>query len=262
MTLPTLTQSVIEALRSAGATEEMIAAAVKASGELRTPHPGGRPRKHANGAERLREHRKRRRNETSSVTPSTCNETSSVTPPRNETSSVTRDEIRDEIPMARRMALGPALRGRLEEAGQGHFDADADIEPIRALLDQGCDLELDILPVVAREVPELPRPLRNWGAPWLVREILEARDRRLARGSLIQRVDEPKDQQPDQEPPPGIRPIARIPPPLPVRRTPRRLLTRFSRQNVRQRPTRPANKFARSFMGTSVAGSNRQSAFL
>jgi hypothetical protein len=36
------------------------------------------------------------------------------------------------------------------------------------LLDQGCDLEADILPIVAREVPELPRPLRNWGAPWLV----------------------------------------------------------------------------------------------
>ena len=48
MTLPTLLSAVVEALRSAGATEEMITAAVKASGELRTPHPGGRPRKHAN----------------------------------------------------------------------------------------------------------------------------------------------------------------------------------------------------------------------
>jgi hypothetical protein len=32
--------------------------------------------------------------------------------------------------------------------------------------------------IVAREVPELPRPLRNWGAPWLVREILAAREQR------------------------------------------------------------------------------------
>jgi hypothetical protein len=43
----------------------------------------------------------------------------------------------------------------------------ADLAPIRALLDQGCDLEAVILPIVARELPELPRPLKNWGAPWL-----------------------------------------------------------------------------------------------
>jgi hypothetical protein len=29
-------------------------------------------------------------------------------------------------------------------------------------------------------LPELPRPLKNWGAPWLVRDILAARDQRLA----------------------------------------------------------------------------------
>ena len=51
---------------------------------------------------------------------------------------------------------------------------------MRAVIEQGCDLDLDILPIVAREVPELPRPLRNWGAQWLVREILAARDQRLA----------------------------------------------------------------------------------
>jgi len=38
---------------------------------------------------------------------------------------------------------------------------------------------LNVLPIVAREVPELPRPLKNWGAPWLVRDILAARDQRL-----------------------------------------------------------------------------------
>ena len=32
-----------------------------------------------------------------------------------------------------------------------------------------------MLPIVARELPELPRPLKNWGAPWLAREILAAR---------------------------------------------------------------------------------------
>jgi hypothetical protein len=59
-------------------------------------------------------------------------------------------------------------------------DPDADVYPIQALLDQGCDLEADILPIVAREVPDLPRPLKNWGAPWLLREILAAREQRLA----------------------------------------------------------------------------------
>jgi hypothetical protein len=37
----------------------------------------------------------------------------------------------------------------------------------------------DILPTVSRTVPELPRPLKSWGAQWLVQEILAARDRRL-----------------------------------------------------------------------------------
>jgi hypothetical protein len=72
------------------------------------------------------------------------------------------------------------LRGRLQFVAPGSFDPAADISPIRALLDQGCDLEADVLPIVARELPELPRPLRNWGAPWLVREILAACEQRLA----------------------------------------------------------------------------------
>ena len=59
--------------------------------------------------------------------------------------------------------------------------------PIRALLAQGCDLEADVLPTVARTVPELRRPLKNWGAQWLVREILEARDRRLFPTLVIRR---------------------------------------------------------------------------
>ena len=35
------------------------------------------------------------------------------------------------------------------------------------------------MPTVARTVPELTRPLKNWGAQWLVREILAAREQRL-----------------------------------------------------------------------------------
>ena len=33
----------------------------------------------------------------------------------------------------------------------------------RGLIAQGCDLELEVLPIVAREIPDLPRPLKNWG---------------------------------------------------------------------------------------------------
>jgi hypothetical protein len=46
------------------------------------------------------------------------------------------------------------------------------------LIQQGCDLEGDVLPIVARELPELGRvgrPLRNWGAPWLVRALSTVR---------------------------------------------------------------------------------------
>jgi hypothetical protein len=70
---------------------------------------------------------------------------------------------------------------------QGHVDPAADIAPIEALLAQGCDLEADILPTVAGTVPDLPRPLKNWGAKWLVQEILAARDRRLFPTLVIRR---------------------------------------------------------------------------
>jgi hypothetical protein len=59
---------------------------------------------------------------------------------------------------------------------------------MRDVIRQGCDLEADVVPIVARELPELPRPLKNWGAPWLVREILAARDQRLA-GHRVEAID-------------------------------------------------------------------------
>jgi hypothetical protein len=77
------------------------------------------------------------------------------------------------------------LRERLDLVAGGSFDRDADFEPIVALIrDQGCDLEADVLPVVARLLPDLLRPLKNWGAPWLAKEIPAARDRRLMGGDL------------------------------------------------------------------------------
>jgi len=63
----------------------------------------------------------------------------------------------------------------------------ADVSPIRTLLAQGCDLEADVLPIVACEIPDMPCPLKNWGASWLVREILAARDQRLGDALEIRR---------------------------------------------------------------------------
>jgi hypothetical protein len=80
----------------------------------------------------------------------------------------------------RRNARVVSLKGLLVDAAGWNVDRDADVLTIRRLLDdEGCDLEADILPTVARTVPELPRPLKSWGAQWLIRDILTARDRRL-----------------------------------------------------------------------------------
>jgi hypothetical protein len=172
MTFPTLRPEVIAALRSAGATEEMIAAAVKAGGEFPTPQRGrvGRPRKYLTRAECDRAYYERRKQrEKIHEKTSQHDKTHEKTPP---------EEIREDTLAITRVRAD--LRGRLEEAAGGMADPGADVYPIQALLDQGCDLDADVLPVVAREVPELPRPLKKWGAPWLVRDILAAREARLA----------------------------------------------------------------------------------
>jgi hypothetical protein len=172
-----LVNAIVEALRSAGAREEMIAAAIKAGGELgnSTKPRGGRPRKHADDTARKRAWKK---GVTKRVTKLVAgDETGDETPLRpvgGDETPAPRNENRDEIS---RIVV---LRACLEGVAAGHFDPAADVEPIRALLDQGCDLEADILPTVARTVPELPRPLKKWGAPWLVRDILAAREQRLA----------------------------------------------------------------------------------
>jgi hypothetical protein len=128
----------IDALRSAGASEEIVALMQSCFDACIKP---GRPRKYPNRAAKQRAYRARRK--------------------QREKGHV-------------------SLRGRLYEAAQGQIESLADVAPILALIEQGCDLEADVLPVVARTVPELPRPLKNWGAAWLVREILAAREQRLA----------------------------------------------------------------------------------
>jgi hypothetical protein len=60
-TLPTTLPAILEALRNAGATEEIIAAAVKAGGEFENapPRQNGRRRKYADGPARQRAYRRR-----------------------------------------------------------------------------------------------------------------------------------------------------------------------------------------------------------
>jgi hypothetical protein len=179
MTLPTLPIAFVEALRSAGATEEMIVAAEKAYGEFgdSPPSRGGRPCKHADRAAKHRAYRERKKardetpaaeasrdetgDETSARMARAIAETIVAAVPRDETRNETpaveasRDETRDETDLyARSMAH---LRERLDLVAGGSFDPNADVSPIAALLDQGCDLEGDILPIVARELPELGR---------------------------------------------------------------------------------------------------------
>jgi hypothetical protein len=105
---------------------------------------GAAPTKHANEAERARQYRKRKkRHETSSVTANDGrdrDESGFVTP--------TRDETRDETPLF----VLEARQRLLLDAAEGNADPAADIGPIEALLDQGCNFEMDVLPVVAGEV--------------------------------------------------------------------------------------------------------------
>jgi hypothetical protein len=188
MTDPALLSALADAIRNAGATEEIIAALLQAGGAFeQAPRPkGGRPRKYADRAWRDRAYRERKkaRDETS-ADDRAHDETYDEIDRADHRAAHGGDETRydppqvpgDQIPY--RLAI-EHLHGRLLDAAHGNFDLSANIEPIRTLLDQGCDLEADILPIVAREVPELPRPLKNWGALWLVREILAARDQRLA----------------------------------------------------------------------------------
>jgi hypothetical protein len=57
-----------------------------------------------------------------------------------------------------------ALHVMLVDAARWNVDSDADVEPIRRLMfDKGCDLEADVLPTVARMVPELPRAAEELG---------------------------------------------------------------------------------------------------
>jgi hypothetical protein len=195
-----LQPQVIAALLTAGVTEEMIAGARQILGAC-TIRTVGRPRKYKNRAEcdRAYKLRKKEREKTRKKILDALS-LEEATPDAHALSlkevkaipATARDEIRDEIP---RFVI-EARQRLLLDAAQGHVDPAADIAPIQALLDQGCNFEMDVLPTVARTVPELPRPLKNWGAQWLVRGIPAAREQRLNRfadsvkgGAALRRSD-------------------------------------------------------------------------
>jgi hypothetical protein len=128
--------------------EEIIAAALAVGGanKYAPPSKGGRPRKHASDTARKRAWKQKA---TKRVTkPAGGDEMGDETQVHGR---LVRDETRDETPDLHRALL---------VAANGNADERASIEPIRAL-------EADVLPTVARTVPELPRPLKRWDAPWL-----------------------------------------------------------------------------------------------
>jgi hypothetical protein len=108
MTLPTLLSAIVEALRSAGATEEMIAAAEKAYGEFgdSPPSRAGRPRKHADRASKDRAYRERKKarvetrvetDRAARLGDETRVETPSAEAPRVETCDETPPVPRDQV---------------------------------------------------------------------------------------------------------------------------------------------------------------------
>jgi hypothetical protein len=107
MTCPKAFSAIAEALRSAGATEEIIAAAVNEFGafEDAPKRQGGRPRKHADRASKDRAYRERKK---------ARDEMRDEIPPRDEIRDkiqAPRDEIRDEIQASQVMASSLRQRG-------------------------------------------------------------------------------------------------------------------------------------------------------
>ena len=88
----------------------------------------------------------RRRDETRDETPA-------AQAPRDETCDEPPQVPRDQIPY--RLAM-EHLQDRLRDATHGNFDPGANLEPIRARIVQGCDLEADVVPIVAHLLPDLP----------------------------------------------------------------------------------------------------------
>jgi hypothetical protein len=183
---PRLVNAIAEALRSAGATEEIITALMNAGGTFEhVPRSkGGRPRKHfadraSTAVERAQASRARR-----NVAKPVAKPTPEVSQHGPDVAKHPLEVLQPSLPY--RLAI---VRERIGFVAPGKLDDAADLAPIVALINQGCDLELDVLPVVATRVSDLPRPLKNWGAPWLVREICAGRASLIAGRSAMPKID-------------------------------------------------------------------------
>lgn len=77
---------------------------------------------------------------------------------------------------------------RLVAAARGWVDEQSsNIVQIKAILDleaMGCDFALDVLPVVAENVPLLSDRLRSWGARWLRDAVIQHREERLRKAGV------------------------------------------------------------------------------
>jgi len=127
VTVPPWLPAIVNALISAGATEEIIAAAVKAGGDFGNspPRQRGRRRQYADDAARQRAWQ--RRNEIRDEIPAPDAQHYEIRN-ENQASAGPRNEIRNEIPIERppdagrnpfRLVPIQHLRGRLEEASRG-----------------------------------------------------------------------------------------------------------------------------------------------
>jgi hypothetical protein len=205
-----LPRKAVAAFRSAGATEEMIAGARLIYGSLPNEPPGRqrmyKTAKEADHAFYIRKRDKRRKMLANTKKNGKATHALSLAEvkaiamahPRQ-----TRDDetlrVNDETTWRSPPVL--SLKELLVNAARGNVDRAADVLTIRAMLDKGCDLEADVLPVVARTVPELPRPLKNWGAQWLLQEILAARDKREVAREPPREPPEPPEPLPRPQPP-------------------------------------------------------------
>jgi hypothetical protein len=159
---------VTKALSSAGASEEILSLVNLCFEQCLTPQDTGRPRQYANRNEQQRAYRERKRRE-KALADLDREDRRLAREGLEGASRLLVDAEPLAFPAQTRVA---SLKGRLVDAARWNVDREADVEPIRALIEQGCDLEADVLPVVARNVPDLTHPLRNWGVRWLVQDIV------------------------------------------------------------------------------------------
>ena len=145
--------SLTQALASAGASEEILNLVNLCFERCLTPQDTGRPRQYANRNEQQRAYRERKRREKALAAREALEPArEALAPSPIWQTPVIVAETR--VPMRPMVA---SLKGLLVDAAGWNVDREADVAPILALIDQGCDLEADVLPTVARTVPEQVR---------------------------------------------------------------------------------------------------------